>query len=83
MVCIIATGFIAGYFFSFPVLAALTCISIISAVHLFLKCKEMAVIIAICFTVCTIIANTVMWVTHYIVTQQTWFGDFVRTHIFR
>lgn len=72
---LILIGFISGYFLATKVLVILSVTSIVIGIFLKIKMKEMAELYAVAFIGAAIIVNTMMWVTNYIVTKQTWLQD--------
>lgn len=85
MILILAAviGWIAGYFLAFPVLVTISIICIAIGFWMSKTLQEMASLLTIAFVHLSIIGNIVMWVTHYVVEKNTWFGDFVHTNILR
>ena len=83
LIAVVALCFIAGYFLSIHVLILISAACLVLEVYLCKTQKEMAVLVTLIFTGYSAIGNAVMWVTYYIVTEQTWFGDFVTTYLMR
>lgn len=79
----ILLGFVSGYFFQTQVLVALSIICLVAGVYMISTLKEMASLIAMIFIACAAIANVTMWITHYLVTDQSWLQVFFKTHILR
>ncbi len=76
-------GFFLGYFFQTLILIAFTIICVIIAFYMLSTFQEMEGLIAMAFTSCAIIANVTMWITHYMVTDQSSIQVFFKTYILR
>jgi hypothetical protein len=76
-------GLAAGKMFTFPILIAITVISIVLGIYLASTLEELASLITIIFIFSALICNVTMWVTYYVTTNQTWFGTFFGTYVFR
>lgn len=79
----ILLGFVFGYFFATPALIVITVLCVIIGAGLIWAMEELASLIAYAFVISAVIGNVVMWVTHYIVTQQSWVGEFLRGYVLR
>jgi hypothetical protein len=82
LVVVLCIGFIAGYFLSTIVLVVISGICITIGIHLMWTMREIGKIVTMLFVIYAGLANLIMWVTHYKVTHQTWFGDFL-SHLLR
>ncbi|MBI2030818.1 hypothetical protein HYT05_04310 [Candidatus Kaiserbacteria bacterium] len=69
-------GFVIGYFFALPVLIVVTVICVIIGSIMAKELTEMASMITMIFVAEATIGNVAMWITYYVVTKQTWIGDF-------
>jgi hypothetical protein len=76
-------GWLAGYFLVLPILCWITIACLLVGIVFLGTVKEMQKLVAAIFAVCAGIGNLVMWLTYYQATHQTWFGDFIKNHIFR
>jgi hypothetical protein len=83
LIAMILSGFVAGYFLATPVLIVITAVAIVVGIGLWVTSEELAILYALAYVACAIIALTCMWTTHYSVTQQTWIGDFVKHYVLR
>ena len=81
----ILVGFVLGYFFALPVLGIITAISGALTLYVFkdFKGSGLAGAAMLIFAFVVSLGNISMWVTHYFVSNQIWFGEFVHTYIFR
>lgn len=75
VVPIIIFGRVAGYSLATPVLIAISVICLGMGTFLKFTMKEMEELYAMAFISGAIIVNVVMWVTHYVVTEQTWLQE--------
>lgn len=80
---LILAGFVLGYFFQAPVLAIFTSACVIVGIYMAMTLREMATLMTLVFIACAIVANTVMWITYYLVTNQSWLQIFFKTYILR
>jgi hypothetical protein len=81
---LILLGFVLGYFFATPVLVIFTLACVAISVYLCRVCEGEEWFIAMIFIYCAVIANIVMWVTHFVVaSDQVWLLTFIKKYILR
>ncbi len=80
---LILVGFVFGYFFQAPVLAMFTSVCFVIGVYMAMTSREMESLITMIFISCAVVANTAMWITYYMVTDQSWLQTFFKTYIMR
>jgi len=82
---LILVGFVAGYFFAYPVLVFLTVACVFIDGWLYWEHRDggLESLIMPLFITCSTISLIAMWVTHYYVSGYTWFGEFLSGHVLR
>lgn len=76
-------GFTAGKMLAFPVLIGVTVVCIVIGIYMAKTYNEAARLLTMIFILYAAIGNGMMWVTFYVTTNQSWFGTFLNTYIFR
>ena len=76
---LVVLGFLAGKFLALGLLITITVICALAVILLNANAQELpgGMITALSF-VGTLVFNVPMWVTYYVVTGQTWFGEFFK-----
>lgn len=79
----ILLGWLAGYFLTVPLMVLISVGCLIIVIIMSIRLQEMAGLVTVIFAALASIGNLVMWATYYIVTDQTFLGDFVQKYITR
>lgn len=79
----ILVGFVLGYFLTVGALCAITAVAVMICGYMWLRAREIEVMIAMMYSTVAGIALASMWVTYYLSTSQTIVGDLLKGYVLR
>jgi hypothetical protein len=84
VLAVILIGLAAGKYITFPILVTISIVDVLFCILLTIRAWEWdRYDVAVYFWWLALLGNSVVWITYYICTRQTWVGDFLQNHVLR